>query len=229
MENHEATQHTPELSEEQVVEYLKQHPDFFLEREDLLTEMQLAQDKGNAVSLVERQMAVLRDRNQEMRVRLGDLMDNAGKNDQLIGNTQSLVLHLLEAKTLDRLITSLQVELEASFDIDVARVTLFGTPNDEVVSRLVETDEAYKAIPGLLKNDKATCGVLRDEETTFLFQEQAFEVGSAAVIPLNFGQALGVLAIGSRDEHYFQSGMGTLFLSYIANVLSRLLTPHLVD
>jgi uncharacterized protein YigA (DUF484 family) len=33
----------------------------------------------------------------------------------------------------------------------------------------------------------------------------------------------GVLAIGSRDPQHYKSSVGTLFLSYIADVLSRLL------
>jgi uncharacterized protein YigA (DUF484 family) len=229
VDNHEATQtRNIELNEEQIVDYLKNHPDFFLKREDLLTEMQLAQDKGNAVSLVERQVSVLRDRNTEMRSRLSHLMEHAGKNDELLDKTQALVLTLLETQSLDKLVTTLQDELVAEYDIDYAKLTLFGN-KPGIASRMVTADEAYQTIPGLLKNNKATCGVVRDEEAEFLFDKQSPELGSAAVIPLNYGQALGVLAIGSRDEHYFQSDMGTLFLSYIANIMSRLLLPHLAD
>lgn len=225
MDNQETTS-AIDLSEDQVVQYLKNHPGFFLRREDLLTELQLSQDRGNAVSLVERQVSVLRERNMDMRARLSSLLENAGKNDQLLEKTQGLVLALLEARSLETLITTLQNHLTGEFDIDFARLTLFGQNNRAAVIT-VNADDAYQAIPGLLKNNKATCGVLRDEEAAFLFAEQAKAVGSAAVIPLTFGQALGVLAIGSKDDHYFHSDMGTLFLSYIANVLSRLVQPYL--
>jgi uncharacterized protein YigA (DUF484 family) len=221
-----SNQQAIELSEEQIVQYLKNHPGFFLKREDLLTELQLSQDRGNAVSLVERQVSVLRERNMDMRSRLSLLLDNAGKNDALLEKTQNLILALLEAKDLDKLVSTLQDKLVREFDIDFARLTLFGN-NNGFNSRIVNADEAYQAIPALLRNNKATCGAIRAEEAQFLFGEQASDVGSAAVTPLNYGQALGVLAIGSKDSQYFHSAMGTMFLSYIANVMGRLLLPYL--
>ena len=229
MESNEAAQSTAmELTEEQVVQYLKNHPGFFLKRTDLLSELQLSEDRGNTVSLVERQVSVLRERNMDMRARLSGLLEHAGKNDLLLEKTQAMILALLEAKSADKLVQILERQLTQEFDIDFARLSLFGN-NCAIRSRQVPADQAYQAIPGLLRNNQATCGVLRAEEADFLFPEQGSELGSAAVIPLNFGQALGVLAIGSRDRHYFHSDMGTLFLSYIANVMARLLKPYLVD
>jgi hypothetical protein len=34
-------------------------------------------------------------------------------------------------------------------------------------------------------------------------------------------EVLGMLAIGSFDPDYYRSGMGTMFLTYIADVLTR--------
>jgi uncharacterized protein YigA (DUF484 family) len=36
-----------------------------------------------------------------------------------------------------------------------------------------------------------------------------------------------MLSIGNRDPQYYRSSMGTLFLSYIAEVLNRLLPKYL--
>ena len=82
-------------------------------------------------------------------------------------------------------------------------------------------EEAAAAIPGLLKSSKAVCGALRPHELDFLFPGSGREIGSAAVAPLRPGQPLGVLAIGARDPNHYRSSMGTLFLSYIAEVLER--------
>ncbi len=49
-----------EVSDDQVAEFLQQNPDFFLSHADLLPHMEIPHDKGNAVSLVERQMTILR-------------------------------------------------------------------------------------------------------------------------------------------------------------------------
>lgn len=218
-----------EITEEQVAQYLRNHTGFFLKRDDLLMELQLAHPSGKAVSLLERQVSLLRERNMDMRTRLSNLLDNARNNDALFEKTKQLVLALIEAQGLDAIVNSFNRSLLSDFKVDFSSVTLFGNPEHHrsVSSRIIKIDEAYKLIPGLLKSNNATCGVLRPEELKFLFSAHADHVGSAAVVPLSFGYPLGVIAIGSRDADYFRSSMGTLFLAYIAEVLNRLLPRYL--
>lgn len=218
-----------DITEEDVARYLKAHSGFFLKRDDLLLELELAHPSGEAVSLLERQVSLLRERNMEMRSRLSNLLDNARNNDILFEKTKQLVLALLEAQGLDGIVNSFNRSLISDFKMDFSSLTLFGNPERHrtVVSRMVNVDDAYRRIPGLMKSNNATCGVLRPEELKFLFCEEADHVGSAAVVPLSFGQPLGIIAIGSRDNEYFRSSMGTLFLGYIAEVLNRLLPRYL--
>ncbi|MCR8922513.1 DUF484 family protein [Dasania sp. GY-MA-18] len=218
-----------EVTEEQVALYLKNHPGFFLKRDDLLCEIELAHSSGEAVSLLERQVSLLRERNMDIRNRLNSLLDNARNNDRLFEKTKAIVLALLEAKSLDSIVNTFTRGLKNEFAMDFASLILFADPQSQrnSASRIVPLDDAFHAIPGLLKSNKATCGVLRPEELSFLFPNQHKEVGSAAVVPLSFGHSLGVIAIGSKDAHYFRSSMGTLFLGYIAEVLNRILPRYL--
>lgn len=217
----------PDITEDQVAHYLRNHPGFFLKRDDLLCELELTHPSGSAVSLLERQVSLLRERNMDIRDRLNDLLDNARNNDKLFERTKALVLSLLEAKNLDGLVNTFNRSMRDRFKMEVSSLVLFADPHHyrNSASRIVTLDQAFQKIPGLLKSNNATCGVLRSEELQFLFPEKYREVGSAAVMPLSFGYPLGVLAIGSKDPLYFRSSMGTLFLGYIAEVLNRLL-PH---
>ena len=219
-----------QLTEQQVADFLKENPEFLLRHEDVLSEVQLPHASGDAVSLVERQVSLLRERNLDMRSRLSSLLDNARSNDLLFEKTKQLVLSMLEAKSLDILVNQCESALTKDFSMEFVSLTLFGDDalSNAVSSKVTSMDDAYQAIPGLLKSANATCGVLRPQELHYLFGEEGKNVGSAAVVPLSFGHHLGVLAIGSRDQHYFRSTMGTLFLGYIAEVLNRLL-PELID
>ena len=220
----------PAISADDVAHYLKNHPGFFLRHEDLLLELELAHHSGGAVSLLERQVSLLRERNMDMRSRLTNLLDNARSNDQLFERTKAVVLSMLEVKTADALVKTFERSMKTVFGMDFAAATLFGSHSDypHINSRMVSLDDAYQAIPSLLKSDNPTCGVLRPEETRFLFPDlPAQDIGSAAVVPLSFGYHIGAIAIGSRDPHYFRASMGTLFLGYIAEVMNRLLPPLL--
>ena len=51
-----------ELSAQDVASYLKTNPEFFIEQEDLLADLSLPHESGKAISLLERQVTILRDR-----------------------------------------------------------------------------------------------------------------------------------------------------------------------
>jgi uncharacterized protein YigA (DUF484 family) len=215
-------------SEEDVARYMRNHPGFFLKHEDLLADITLAHDTGKAVSLLERQVSILRDRNMEMRTRLSGLLENAQHNDILFEKTKALILSLLEARRADELADTFCRTLTENFDVDAASLIVFGNPGiSNTRLRVTSADDAGKHIGSILKNNKAICGVLRENENRYLFAEKAASIGSAAVVPLHNSRPLGIVAIGSNDPQHFQSSMGTLFLSYIAEVINRTL-PRLM-
>ena len=83
------------LSEAQVRDYLKENGDFLQRNPDLLDHLHVSHASGSAVSLVEKQVSVLRERNMDMRHRLTALTANARDNDQLYEHTRSTDLKLL--------------------------------------------------------------------------------------------------------------------------------------
>lgn len=212
------------ITEAQVCEFLCTETDFFDRHPELLESLELPHESGKAVSLIERQISVLRDRNLEMRSRLNNLLETARANDRLFEKTKRLVLAVLEADSLTQAIETLYGSLKNDFQIEYYQLILFSTESRSASpARIISLEQGSQAIGSLLRSNRATCGVLRDEELAFLFEEQASAIKSVAVVPLNNGNTFGVLAIGSSDPLYYKSSMGTLFLSYIAEVLNRTL------
>ncbi|MNN07190.1 hypothetical protein D3C81_1200090 [compost metagenome] len=116
--------------------------------------------------------------------------------------------------------------LRQEFKVPFVSLILFGE-TAAPVGRWVNSTDAQQAIGGLLCAGKTVSGNLRDHELDFLFgEEQRKEVGSSAVATLNHQGLHGVLAIGSRDPQHYKSTVGTLFLSYIAEVLGRVVPRH---
>ncbi len=205
---------------EAVAAYLRAHPEFFVDHDELIPELRIPHQPGTAVSLVERQVKLLRERNIEMRHRLSQLMDVARDNDRLFDKTRRLVLDLLDAGSLEEVVSAVEDSLRHEFQVPYVSLILFSEATLPV-GRCVSTAEAKQNIGGLLEGGKTICGVLRPHELSFLFGEDGPSVGSAAVVSLD--DQLGVLAIGSRDPQHYKSSLGTLFLGYIAEVLARVL------
>ena len=221
----EQNQEKPQLPDaEAVAAYLRAHPEFFVDHDELIPELRIPHQPGTAVSLVERQVKLLRERNIEMRHRLSQLMDVARDNDRLFDKTRRLVLDLLDATSLEEVIGAVDESLRHEFQVPYVSLILFSeTPLP--VGRSVTANEAQQAIGGLLGSGKTVCGVLRPHELAFLFGEpESRSIGSAAVVALN--QQQGILAIGSEDPQHYKSSLGTLFLGYIAEVLTRVLPSY---
>ena len=111
------------LSADQVAAYLRDHPDFFSEQDELLSQLKLPHESGNAISLMERQVTVLREQGIEARQKLNNLLENARNNDQLFDTTRNLVLALLRAKDITEIASVTQDQLANQANIDACEIT----------------------------------------------------------------------------------------------------------
>jgi uncharacterized protein YigA (DUF484 family) len=223
------------LTSDQVSDYLQRNPDFFVDKPALLADITLPHDAGGeTISLVERQVAVLRDRNMDMRHRLSKLLDNARNNDMLFEKTRRLVLSLLDTKQFDDCLDALFFGFQDDFDIHYSRILLidpsrsgFPVPANQQ-ARIVSLELAEEHLSSIIKNKRAICGQLDSQEKEFIFADNANIIGSTAIAPLRVdNRFLGLLAIASRDPNYYRSSMNTLFINFIADALSRLLSDYL--
>lgn len=210
-------------SAEQVAEYLAGHPDFFTEHTWLLEKLYVPHQRGTTVSLVERQTSLLRERNQVLHGHLSDLIDAARHNDVQFEKTKRMVLALLEAWTLDDVAVAVEESLCHDFYGDETALLLFSEHSLESNSIRTLARAEDSLVQPLIETNLPSCGQLSEAMNRFLFQDRSVKVQSAAVVPLVKGDTLGLLAIGSYDPNYFQSSQGTLFLSYVGEVLSRIL------
>jgi hypothetical protein len=215
--------------EKVVREFLRGNPDFLDKNTDILETMVLPHNSGTAISLVERQVGVMRDRNSEMRSRLDNMLQTAKENDLLFEKTKRLVLNLLEAKTLGALVEAVYDSLGKDYGIEFYSLTLFGDEKKlpRTMAQIASTEKANERVGTLIGANRAVCGILREDEMMFLFGERGRQVGSVAAVPLRYDSLYGILAVGNRDPNFYKSSMGTLFLSYIAEILNRVLPNHL--
>jgi uncharacterized protein YigA (DUF484 family) len=217
---------TDDMDEDSVAEYLQANPDFFERHDSLLSSMRVPHRAGSAVSLVERQLSTLRQKNLQLEKKLRDLVDVAYSNDALADKVHELATALLAAGSRAQVVTVAEELLRSSFNADHAVLVLFGPDNasefnkDTRFLRLIERNASEMgSFRTFLDSGSARCGLIRDAQRSFLFGPDADEVGSAALIPLGENAATGFLAIGSRDVDYFHPGKSMDFLSRLGDLL----------
>ena len=205
---------TSDLNPKDVEAFLRAHPSFLQDRPGLLAVLNLPHGGEGAVSLVERQVNVLRQRNIFSRQQINALSDIGSENNRLLEATRRTVLALLVGTNRQELTQIWLAHLTNTFEAELgALVWITGQSNNS---------SAESVAGKLIRQGESFSGVLRPEEMKALFTSEASE-GSAALSPIcNGSDILGVLAVGARDSKRYRQDDGTLFLDYIAEVIGQL-------
>jgi uncharacterized protein len=218
------------LTDDAVEQYLRSRPDFFEHHADLLETLKISHPRGEAVSLVERQVEVLRARNRQIERKLVDLMQVARDNEALSTRLHRLALGLLEAEHLNDVIAITKDLLRNAFPSTQVVMKLFKTPRTALQANahvLAEDDPSVDLFENLFSGKRPMYGILSEERAQCLFESEAPDIASAVMIPLMDGKRLGILALGCAEQDRFHAGMGTLFLGYLGELVSRAVIAHL--
>ena len=222
-----------ELSDQAVREYLEANPDFFERHSALLSSLSVPHGSGDAISLVERQVSMLRQKELKLERQLKDLIEVARANDTLVAKIHELTLQLLHAKKLDETIVAVEEAMRSGFGADQSILVLFGDAKifGDIDAgrffRVVErSSDELKPFDTFLNGSGPRCGQVRDSQREFLFHADSDEIGSVALVPLGDKAELGFLAIGSADADRFHPGMSIDFLARVGDLVAGALERH---
>ncbi len=221
----------PALSDKTIADYLISHPDFFDNHSELLPKLRIPHPSGSAISLIERQVDVLRQQNRTLERKLVDLVEVARSNDSVLERIHRLALTLMECDELSERLAALQDSLRTNFGADEVALLLFrGAPEQfgtGPARRIERDDSELEQFSNFLSAGKPQCGRLRPSQLTFLFGARGEDVGSAALVPVGERASVGILAIGSHKPEHFSPTLGTAFLSRIGELVDRALRTGL--
>ena len=222
----------PEIPEESVAEYLRAHPDFFERNLSLLSGLRLPHKAtGGAISLVERQVDVLRGRNAALETKLKELIEVARGNDKLAGRIHALALLLMRARSREQVIDIIDEQLREGFSVDQGALVLFDSVpglaqgHSRFVKVVHREDPAVGPFKSFLQTSAPRCSRVRDAQREFLFGPDD-EIHSMALVPLGPRSEYGFLAIGSRDPDHFPPAKSIDFLARLGELAACALSLH---
>lgn len=215
----------------EIISLLRENPDILERHPELLSVLELSHNSGGAVSLIERQVSVLRQQLQAQENRLRELMDVARDNERLADSRHRLAVNLFAARDLEDIINSVLDTLRNELAADHAVISLF-SEDDERIAQSSELfvdarDASLAAFKTMLDHKNTVCGKATAEQKQFLFDEEVDDIQSVAIIPLVAGANLGIIGLGSTSAERFKPTMGTEFLSQLGDLISAALVVHL--
>lgn len=215
----------------EVEAFLYQHPDFFEDHLDLLETLKIPHPSGEAVSLVTRQIALLREKNHRLQDQINDIVHIARDNDTLHQRIHQLTLALLSATGLEDALAGLEWALHQYFQTDFVAVRIADPNLSSPIANLWMTPGSggSELFAVALDSGQPQCGKPDPVQAEYLFGDRAAEIASYALVPLQHAGLRGLLAIGSQDAKRFQPGMGLLFLSQLGEILAARLAALVGD
>jgi hypothetical protein len=209
-----------------VADFLQAHPEFFEAHPDLLARMRVPHPAGGAVSLVERQMSILRQQNHQLERKLVDLIEVARANDQLMERMQKLTVALFEADSVDAIVQVIHEQLRDGFGADAITLCVFDDDVPEPARKISRDDKALAEFKNFLEGGRPVLGKLKPAQMDFLFGDRAAGCASAVLVPLGERAAQGMLGIGSTRAEQFNPTMGTIYLSRMGGLIGLALRRH---
>ena len=223
----------PELVATDVAAYLRRHPDFLINRPELLAVLAPpAREMGEGVVDLQRFM-VERLRTDVARLKLVQrkLITTSRANLQNQTRVHSAVLAMLAATTFEHLIAVVTEELTLLLDIDAVGLcvetapakTRFGGPQSAALAAGVQMLE-----PGSVDELLGTSHdvLLRSDvvgDPALFGTAAAGLVRSDALVRLRVSttKPVGLLALGARKPGVFNPGQGTELLTFLAQVIEH--------
>jgi uncharacterized protein len=214
-----------DAEEEAIAGYLQRHPEFFERHQAVLARLRLPHARGGStISLVERQIEVLREKVTGLEGKLAELLRVARANDAIAERLHRFTRRLLRAVPRAEAIARIEAGLREDFDAFQAVLVLIGEQAEPAAPRFVRTvpaeDPNLKSFESLFASGKPRCGQARDSQREFLFGPEGLEMASVALVPLGEKGSVGLLALGSADRDRFHPGMSTEFLAHMAELIA---------
>ena len=209
---------------EDVAEYLKSNPIFFEQYADLLAQIFVPHPHGgHTVSLAERQMLTLRDKNRQTETKLAELIAFGEENDAISEKVHRLAVGLIAAETFQAVIHLLNFHLRDDFSVPHVALRLWNAPDGvEDLPEFAAVSEELQVFAESL--NRPYCGSTAGFGRASWFGEHANHIRSQALIALrNGGGTIGMIALGSEEAQRFYADMGTLYLERLGEMVSAAL------
>jgi uncharacterized protein len=214
------------MKSDDVAEYLKQHPEFFEQHADMLAEVYIPHPHGGrTISISERQIVTLREKNKALESKLREIIEFGEENDAIGEKIHRLAQSLLRARALAGALSAIYLSLREDFTVPHVVLRTWRAGQDRDLPEFAPVSPAIRDFATSLSQPYCSGHAMVDTAT--LFGESAPHLRSFSYVPLRDDSVFGLLALASEDARRFYPEMGTLYLKRIGELISAALLVHI--
>ena len=213
-----------QADEAKVIEYLQHNPAVLMAYPEVFSSLEIPHQTGGAISLVERQLKLLRDENYSLKSQIEELVGIARENEELNQRFHRLALELMNIDQLHDVLALVQDQVQTFFYTDFVCFRFLPGVNDagNVIDGLaLDADSGIvDSVKPWITARKPVCGRQDEKINRELFGAD-IRIGSSALIPLYHTKDMGLLCLGSVSDDRFSQSMGTIFLQQLGELVSN--------
>lgn len=212
------------MRSEEVAQYLQDNPQFFEEHPDLISRLVIPHPHGGrTISITERQMLGLRDKNKMLEGKMSELLQFGEENDSISEKMHRLGVAMIATASFQSVLHTLNFHLRDDFAIPHVALRLWAHPeNANELPEFTHVSEELQVFAETLS--QPYCGSTSGFETASWFGDASSHLRSQALIAMrNGGGTIGMIALGSEEPQRFYDGMGTLYLERLGEMASAAL------
>ena len=200
------------ISDSEVLEYLEANPDFFINHPDILEILEIKHASGDATSLIEKQVEIIKEKNLVVSNKLSEFLENAEHNQNLFLKIQKLVLKIISQTNLNDL----------AYFVESCKIYFFAPESSFNLGseKIITPEIATSVFAELFKANEIALGGLTEENSALIFGAKA-NVVEGAIGKLKSNKLAGTLALGSSQTGKFPKDSETLFLEFVISVFSN--------
>lgn len=204
------------LQEKNIVKYLLDNPDFLDKNPTLLQKLNIRHKESTGLSLLEKQVDVLRDQSEKNQQYLQMILRNVGTNQNLVEGIIGFSALLQTACTLEEALETINTTLVRYFPI--AYYALHFIKCNSSIDTLSAVDA--KIFTNLINSKKVQCGIFTSKQAEVLFGKISKEISSMALIPIVSTNSSAVMALASKNKGDYTADKGVEFLDYLKIMIS---------
>ncbi len=226
MNSQNMSEYSVDYDEQFVTKYLLSNPEFFGSNPDLLTQIKVPHRTGKAISLVERQLDVYRDKCLDLENRLNEVLVLATENEDLNQKLLALSNELTLCKNLKGIERVLQLSLRENFSTDKVAIHFLDKRKSSLLAKNSYATAELQQVLNKMPNELVMCPQLNPVQKQDLFVEPVIEIQSVALLSLGENNPYGLMVLGSNDINVFSPEKEVHALQKLRNILSAKLSTY---
>jgi uncharacterized protein YigA (DUF484 family) len=202
------------MTEQNVIDYLETHPEFFNDNPELTHKIQLNFSKFKTSSLVEKCITNLKTENKKLKFVMATNLSISKDNVELSKRVHSLTLEIIKSRDLDQFIDCLQYKFKDLFTFDEVNILSSKAVDNAFITKFSDSDK----VSSFYQESKIYYGTKQQHHLESICNA---DINSIVMINIGKKKTHMIVLIGSTNAARFTPDKDHYFINNLQQIMEH--------